>query len=312
MFKFLSKKKPQPEQSQSPLPLGIRDAILQVVGANNVPSMPAQAQKAFELSTDPNAEARDFIDVIQSDEALSARVLKIANSVYFDRGKKSETIEECVIVIGLNELRSLLNATTLSEIFPSKHPARSQLWANDIGTAIIAKHLAQRLMPEKQDLAFLAGLMHDIGKLLLLQRASEEYGRILKNVEDSGQEFSKAETQVFVFDHSEVGQLVAEKWNFSSELTAAIRRHHQNWQELSGNDSASALTRIIKAADCIAHALGLGHARGFQRLKNNYSNQLEQVWEALGIASNERKDALLACERAYNVEHELYSQKGQN
>ena len=126
-------------------------SVLTVVGSQAIPAMPSAAQKAFQLSIDPSAEARDFIQVIESDEGLSARVIKIANSVYFDRGRVNETIEDCVLVIGINELRSLLNATTLSEIFPSRHPARSQLWANDIATALISRSLAGRICPGKED-----------------------------------------------------------------------------------------------------------------------------------------------------------------
>jgi len=119
----------------------VAEAILNTVGARSISTMPGAAQKAFQLATDPSAEARDFVEVIESDEALSARVLKISNSVYFDRGKPTNTIEEAVLLIGMNELRCLLNATTLSEIFPSRASARTQLWSNDIATALISRHL---------------------------------------------------------------------------------------------------------------------------------------------------------------------------
>src|SRR5438105_4911837 len=91
------------------LSAAISESILRSVGAKGIPTMPGPAQKAFQLSTNPNAEARDFIDVIESDESLSARVLRIANSVFFDRGQQSKTIEESVTVIGIEELKCLLN-----------------------------------------------------------------------------------------------------------------------------------------------------------------------------------------------------------
>lgn len=109
--------------------------------------------------------------MIEVDEALAARVIKIANSVFFDRGNKSSSIEEAVLVIGLNELRNLLNANALSDIF-RVGVAREQLWAHDVAVALTSKQLAQRILPHQADSAFLAGLMHDIGKLLLLQRGA--------------------------------------------------------------------------------------------------------------------------------------------
>ncbi len=89
-----TKEKKKPSEGFTRLSGPIQDAINAAIGPKGIPTMPGAAQKAFQLSTDPNAEARDFIEVIESDEALSARVVKIANSVYFDRGKKSETIED--------------------------------------------------------------------------------------------------------------------------------------------------------------------------------------------------------------------------
>jgi len=301
------RKAEEKKDTQTLVSPAIRDSILSTVGARSIPTMPAAAQKAFELATDPNAEARNFIEVIESDEGLSGRVLKIANSVYFDRGKQSETIEEAVMVIGINELRCLLNATTLSEIFPSSHPARNQLWANDIATAIIARTLAGRFLPSKQDSAFLGGLMHDIGKLLLLQRAGEDYSRAMKIVEETGCDFSEAETQIFIFDHAEVGALIGEKWNFSPELSQMIGLHHKPWEVLIAESAGTpTLPTIIKAADTIAHALGLGHAKGFNRKRLKAQEELEHVWTALNLPEDDRKSFLSNCERAFNTEHDLY------
>lgn len=126
--KFLAKKSANHKQNgRIALSYGLKTTIFNTIGTRSVPPMPSAAQKAFQLATDPNADARDFIEVIASDESLSARVMKIANSVYYDRGGGSKTIEDAVQVIGIQELRSLLNACSLTEIFPSRHSARQQI-----------------------------------------------------------------------------------------------------------------------------------------------------------------------------------------
>lgn len=305
---FGSGKETKDSCSAEALSPALKQAILNTVGAKSIPLMPAAAQKAFQLSVDPNAEARDFVEVVESDEALSARILKIANSVYFDRGKPSQTIEESVLLIGINELRCLLSATTLSELFPSNYPARTQFWINDIATAIIGRTLARRLLPNREELVFLGGLMHDIGKLLLLQRAGDTYRGVLKLVEDSGIDFCEAEEQSFPFNHTEVGELIGERWSFSSELLDIIRRHHRSFEELAG-EAPIAMAGLVKCADLIAHSLGLGHPRGFTRLRNRASEQLEAAWEFLGVPENDRKPLLASCERAFSTEHELYAGK---
>ncbi|MCO6430955.1 MAG: HDOD domain-containing protein [Deltaproteobacteria bacterium] len=285
----------------------ITSSILSTVGTKSIPSMPGAAQKAFKLATDPSAEARDFIEVIESDEALSARVLKIANSVFFDRGKPSQTIEESVLVIGMNELRCLLNATSLCDIFPSKHPARGQFWANDVATALIARGLAERLLPAKSELAFLAGLMHDVGKLLLLQRASEGYSKVMRAVEDKAIDYQNAEIEEFPFDHTEVGQLIGERWNFGPDLIAVIRNHHTPWKDLNPHAGEDLLTCIVKGADIFAHALGLGHLKGMAKFKAQKLEECEGAFEALKIPVSDRKQLLARFQKTFEVEYDLYA-----
>lgn len=293
-------------QEKAPkLTAALSTSIYAVVGKRSIPTMPAAAQRAFRLAVDPNAGARDFVEVIESDEALSARVIKIANSVYFERGKKSETIEECVQVIGVNELRNLLSATSLSEIFPTKHAARAQLWANDVATGLTAKILAARLPCPKPDLAFLGGFMHDIGKLLLLQRAEELYEQVLRRVGRSGCTFTEAEQELFVFNHCEVGQLIAEQWNFSTDLIDVIRNHHAPLPERA-EPATLRLCHVVGAADTISHALGLGHSGGFAGLQNRARDDLERLWGFLGVAEPERRGFLRGVQRAFDVEKELY------
>lgn len=279
--------------------------ILQSVGNRSIPPLLGAAQRAFQLATDPNAEARDFIDVIESDEGLSARVLKISNSVFFDRGKKSRTIEEAVLVIGINELRCLLNATTLCDIFPSKHPLRAQFWANDIATALISRRLAQRVIPPKAEVAFLAGLMHDVGKLLLLQRNAESYIAVLKEVESRGEPYYAVEQEVFGFDHTQVGQLVGERWHFSDELLEAISNHHRPLPKQPPADFD--LSLVVQAADIVAHSLALGDSPKLGALRARMSAQLPLVWQIFRIPEGEQHTLLDSWQLAFDAEKELYS-----
>lgn len=307
--KFFKSGKNNAPQGAERLSGAITDSIISVVGSRGIPPMPGAAQRAFQLSTDPNADARDFIEVIESDEALSARVIKIANSVFFDRGTPSTTIEQSVVVIGILELRCLLNATTLSEIFPSKHPARTHLWIHDIATAIIAKSLAQRLAPQHADEAFLGGLMHDIGKLLLVQRVPEYYAKVLTQVEQ-GKTFIEAEEEVWAFNHCQVGQLVAERWHFTPELAAIIGGHHAKFPDRRNNRDPFPLPLLVACADTIAHALGCGHPRGFTTVRARALEGLPAVWGALQTSIVEQqRNELTRLERLVASEMSLYSSK---
>lgn len=304
IFGFGKKGGDDSSQKARSLSPAVRDAIINVVGPRAIPVMPGAAQKAFALASNPKAEARDFVEVIEVDEALAARVIKIANSVYFDRGNKSSTIEEAVVVIGLNELRNLLNANALSDIFPCSHPARSQLWAHDIAVALVSKQLAKRFLPRQEDAAFLAGLMHDIGKLLLLQRSTLSYEKVLKSVEQNGIDFKDAEVQEFPFDHCEVGHLIGERWNFSADLIEAISNHHDQ-QLLSSNQMN--LSKLISSADTIVHSLGLGFSSKYNRLRASFQSRLNDIWDNLNISHTESVSLLDQAKRNFETEYDLYS-----
>lgn len=308
MFKKIFSKKNQPNNSIPGLSPAITQSIQSFLGSRGLPSMPRAAQKAFELSVNPDADARDFVEVIQADEGLSARILKIANSVYFDRGRKSETIEQSVFVIGLAELRDLLNATTLNDLFPLKHPLREQFWGNAIGTAIAAKILSQRVAPDKTGAAFMCGMMHDIGKLLLLQRATGDYEKVFQIVKDTGRPFHEAETEFFVFTHCEIGQLVAKQWNFSDDMLAVIRCHHDSIEHDNPEDSELALPRLIHIADLISHTLAIGHRIGMGSFKENCEATLRDVWHKTGIPEAERETLLQRIKKTYDYEVDLYLQ----
>ncbi|RMG43046.1 MAG: HDOD domain-containing protein [Candidatus Dadabacteria bacterium] len=307
MFKGFFKKRVTDKQEEPDISLsgGIESSVLRAVGPHSIPTMPAAAQKAFQLSTDPNAEARDFVEIIEADEAMSARILKIANSVFFDRGKPTDTIEDAVTLIGINELRCLLNATTLSDLFPSRHSARTQLWANDIATGLIARSLAENFIPEKAEVAFLAGLMHDIGKLLMLQRLEPDYVQIIRRAGQEGISFCEAEQDFFVFNHSEAGLLIAERWKFSRELKLAIAKHHNSWEELE--NESDMIVRLVKAADLISHSLGLGHPSGFGAFRNNASDQINEIWERLSLNPADQRDMLHGFKRTFELEYDLYA-----
>jgi HD-like signal output (HDOD) protein len=302
------KKKAAPE-SVANLPSGVRTTIMNTLGLSTIPLMPQAAQHAFELTTNPGAEAHDYIEVIEADESLSAKVLKIANSVFYDRGGGSKTIAEAVAVVGISELQGLLNATALANVFPLRTPIRNQLWAHDVATAITARLLARTLLPSCIDQAFLAGLMHDIGKLLMLHRLTSSYERVLKQAAGAGIVATEAEAGEYPFDHTEVGQLLAERWNFSAELTTTIRTHHQSWDDLPQLPQLS-LTGIIKASDILAHALGLTAHTEPPALQQTYEQLLPAAWEYLRIPSGSQRGVIEEARRTFQHEHELFASWG--
>ncbi len=284
----------------------LRVSILQSLGLKSVPVMPGAAQQAFSVATNPNAEAHDFVAVIEADEGLSSRVLKIANSVFYNRGGGSQTIVEAVQVLGMSELRNLLNATTLANLFPVKHPLRAEFWAHNVATAITARVLARSLLSHKREQMFLAGLMHDLGKLLLLQQHVDNYERVVKQALADGLEAPEAEVKAYPFDHTHVGQLVAEKWRFSRELYDAIGDHHKPWQDVP----TDTITSIIKLSDVLVHATGLGAQRDVPAYQRIYSPLLDDAWQFFNVPKRDQKQLMQEVSLDFNTEFQTYETWG--
>lgn len=309
MFRGLFGKKPQKEEhSSSLLSESLQGSILHSLGLKDVPSMPATAQEAFRVAIDPNSDARDFIDVIEADEGFSARLLKIANSVFYDRGGGSKTIVDAVNVVGIVELRNLLNASVLSGLFPVKHYLRAEFWTHNIATALTAKVLSESLMTERVESVFLAGMMHDVGKLLILQQHVENYEQIVKKGLATGVESTVSEVSEYPYDHTHVGQMLAERWKFSTQLTEVIANHHRPWGELE----KGSLVSVIKLADMIVHVGSFGCEHDSVAYKRIYAPLLEEAWMHFDVPLREQKKVLQQAELDFYSEFQNFEAWGQS
>ena len=302
MLSKLFGSKSKGEEQRDNLADGVRQSILSYLGMKSIPIMPKAAQQAFQLATNPNAEASDYIAIVERDEGLSSRVLKIANSVFYDRGGGSKTIADAVNVIGLTELKGLLNSTSLSGLFPTRHPLRAHLWSHNVATAVTARFLARQILPSQTDQAFLGGLMHDIGKLLILQQHTVGYERLMKKGIADGLESINAETVEYPFDHTQVGHLIAERWSFSADLTEIISRHHRPWKDIP----RLSVTGIVKASNIIAHATAMGTPRDMLSIRPIYDPMLPEAFEFLGVPEHTHKELVSQAQATFEQENELY------
>jgi len=280
--------------------------IKNILGIQQLETMPAQAARAFQLASDPKATLTDFVSVIESDEALSARIVRVANSVYFFRGAEATDIEKAVANIGLNELRCLISATMLRSLLKGRHKAREQIWANAVATAICCRNLS-RNTDIGAGAAFLCGLLHDVGKLIMIRRAPELYDKVISRVAAGDKTFVEAEEEIFDTNHAEVGKWVAEIWNFPAAAIQAVYHHHDDWpkdRRQTGRGTSHA--QLVKAADVIAHACGIGHPSHFRPFSRLAKESLPQAFSQLGMSLNDQDSFLANFEKQFNEEYGLY------
>ena len=229
-----------------------------VMTTRDLPAMPQVAAKVLELSSDPNTSAEELQKVIADDQAMTARILKIANSAMYSCSRKIGTLTEAIVMLGFNSIRSLVVTSAARNLYNMKSSSSGLkerlMWEHSIGTAFACRLLAESRAPGLTEEAFLAGLLHDIGKLVLTQRLPAEFDEIVQTVYNENKPFSTTERAILGFDHAQVGALLVNKWKFSPILENVILNHH-NPEALSPEEP---LLLFLDLGNKLCHKLGIG------------------------------------------------------
>lgn len=229
-----------------------------VARVEDLPALPLIVSQVIRLTEDPDSTAADLNAVISCDQALTAKVLRLANSAYYGFPRRVGTVTEAVVLLGFNTIRNLVLAASVSNVLQREAPgyqlARGDLWWHSLTSAMAARLLARKVRFRAAEEAFVAGLLHDIGKLILSQYVDQAYQELLERVTQGGLPFMEAEQDILGFDHAQAGGLVAEKWNLPETLVEAISCHHQP-RRAQNNPSLAAFAH---AGDALALMLGAG------------------------------------------------------
>jgi HD-like signal output (HDOD) protein len=239
-----------------------------VAWVGDLPPLPQVASKAISLVEDPDTTAGQLTDLLSSDPALAARVLKIANSAMFSRQREITTLNQAIMVIGFKALKGIIVAATLRQLNRKHGDIEQLVWKNSMCTAMASNLIAKRLRKPYVDECFLLGLLHDLGKLVLIRQTSEEYKEIVKSVK-GGETFFEAENRILGFAHPLIGALVAKKWNFSPEICQVILHHHDPI-DLPAEGPLDEKTLIVQVSNWIAHKLGHGHIEGYPEMEEEH------------------------------------------
>jgi HD-like signal output (HDOD) protein len=242
-----------------------------VAWVGDLPPLPHVAAQALNLIEDPDATAGKLTELLGGDTALAARVLKIANSAMFSRQREITTINQAIMTIGFKTLKGIIVAATLRQLNRKYGQIEQMIWENSLCTAVACRYMCTLLRKNYVEELFLLGLLHDLGKLVLMRQLPAEYKGIVDQTK-KGIYYIDAEQEKFGFAHPLIGALVAKKWNFSLNTCQAILHHHD-----PSFDSLEPLlkekTMLVSFADTIAHSLGHGHVEGYpdatEKVKNN-------------------------------------------
>jgi putative nucleotidyltransferase with HDIG domain len=220
--------------------------------------MPRIADQVIRKLSEPRTSTTELETLIGSDQALAARVIKMANAAHYGYSRGIASLRKALLVIGFNTVRSLVVAAAIHDFFKSFRLVEKLLWEHSLGCGFGARIIARKLQCADLEEAFLAGLLHDIGKVMLNLKLPQETSGIIQQVYNDPEQTAVAlEQERFGFDHAEVGALVARKWNFAAPIEEAIGKHHA----VSSPEGASPLTHTVSLANKCCHKLSIGPSR---------------------------------------------------
>ncbi|MCC6933910.1 MAG: HDOD domain-containing protein [Deltaproteobacteria bacterium] len=263
---------------------GVKNWSDLVAVVKDLPPLPVIATRALKLVGDPNCNTKQLTSLLQKDAALAARVLKIANSAMYAAQRQITTLTQAIMIIGFKTLRGIIIAATLRQTSRQFGALEKAIWHNSLSTATIAQKLCVLLRKPYADELFLSGLLHDLGKIVLLMQMPMNYTQVIELVE-SGKQYYEAENEVFGYNHTLLGALVAKKWNFSDDA-CQIMLHHHDPLELPTNDPIYQKTAIIQLANALSHTLGHGHLGNYPDLKG----EAQILFQGMGINQQAAQD----------------------
>jgi putative nucleotidyltransferase with HDIG domain len=243
---------------------------------DDLPSLPAVVMELLSSVEREDVDISVLAKKVSLDAALTAKTLRLANSSSYGLQVKVTTIQQAITYLGFQTTRNLVTTAALTGCFPrGACPGfdDTAFWRHSIATAACAKVLARHLR-FNQDYAFTGGLLHDIGRLVLVTSFPEPYQQVLEANRSNGQGLLANEQTILGVDHIQAGVALAEHWNFSDTMRLAIAGHHAPEEP-----GAGFLASIVHIANSVVHALDL--AREPDELVPAVSTV---VWNALGLS----------------------------
>ena len=279
-----------------------KDDVIKKVGDLKV--LPFVARKLLETISNDKVSISDLNDMIEKDQTITARVLKISNSALYGLRHEVTSLQQAIMILGFKTIRSLVLSISTKSLYKQFGITEQMMWDHSIGAAIAAKVISADLGRELGDIAFTGGLMHDLGKVIMNNETPEAFAEVMMNMYNEGISSIIAEEEIYGYNHSEIGSKVIAKWGLSVALVEILAKHHLNncsLDDIKDPVVAKGLS-CVHLADNICRALGIGYKEPDETLL------LHELPSAVFLNMNEAALAKLAEEirETYNREKSIF------
>jgi len=253
----------------------------------DLPPMPQTVLKAREIIANPKSDFKELASLFETDQAIAAKILKLANSPYYGMGGKVTSIQRASVILGHKTLGEIIAMGGASSILGKRLEGygldAGALWKHSLAVAFGSRIIAQKVNPALLNDAFTSGLIHDTGKLILDKYIADQWGKFEAFMAGESESFLSAEKAILELDHAEAAFEVCKEWNIPKPLTIAIRYHHS-----PSHSNSSILAYIVHVADAIAMMTGLGLG-----IDGSFYNMDDDAMEFLGLKEDAINDIMV-------------------
>lgn len=268
----------------------LRDRVERI---NTLPTIPSVLKKLLGVIENPKISLNEISNFISNDPALATKVLKMVNSPVYGFPGRISSVNQAVILLGLNVVKGLLIGVS---VFDLMQKSMIGLWEHSIGCAVIARIIAKKKQFKEPEEVSVGGLLHDIGKVILILQFPEDYQKAMNEAEASDTTIVETEKVYFAANHTHAGTWMAQKWSFPRNLTDMIHSHHR--PHLAKN--APFQTAVVHLSDILVRGRGFGFAGDTRVPPVNPA-----TWEKLQLSTEDILDILRESEDALEATKDL-------
>lgn len=229
-----------------------------IMNASDLPTIPVVATKVMQLVGSETTTSEELAKIVASDPAITARVLKISNSSFYGCQRQIQTLSHAIMILGFSTLKSLVVAASVKQVYKPYGLTEKMLWEHSFGAGLAARIIAGVTKAVNEEEAFLGGLFHDIGKIIMNTMDSQQFQTVMQKCYNDRISFLEAERQVYPYSHADVGALVIKKWNFPTILMQAVLKHHTFDFAADEDPYQIRLTSVVGLANLFCHRVGAG------------------------------------------------------
>ena len=279
-----------------------KDELINKVG--DIKVLPFVARKLLETLNDESCSIDDLSGIIEKDQTIAARVLKISNSALYGLRHEVTSLHQALLILGFKTIRSMVLSVSTRSLYKNFGMKEKILWDHSVGAGIAAKMISAGFGSEIGEVSFVGGLMHDFGKVVMNNETPDEFADVMMKIYNEGIDTITAETESYGYNHAEIGAGVVEKWGFAPLLVNVLRYHHLNnikLEDIKEPVTAKAIA-ITNLADQVCKVFGIGYRDPDDKM------ELHKLPSAvfLNLTKDRLNTLVKSIEETYNMEKSTF------